>query len=588
MSFRYFPASLFVLLVSPVLFTACGRKDSGPPPHYAVIGFENLSGDASLDWVSRGASEFLSRSLQEAMKNGAGDVLSPDAIARSSQSLGEHAANVPGESASRSGAIAAGASLIIGGYIERTPAGVRIAASEENVATRQTVRTLSATASSPFTALNQLAHRFSDKAGPPPTSNPEAFQLYNTALAGAPSAAPPLLERAVALDPAFGRAWLTLARTLVVLHDPSGASAAFERARAQKLAPIDRAWLDFEEAAFGGDRTARLAAMRKVSELDTGDTALTRTLAENEIAAGNFPQAAAAWKRLVANIPGDTNAWNQLGYTLGWSGDYPGALAALREYARLRPAEANPLDSQGDVHYWFGKFADAAASYSAAAAKVPGFLNGGEFYKAAWARFLAGDKTGAEALFGKFREAREKANDPSIIILAGDWLYRTSRPKEAIALLRDALQKDSATGSPAIHAGIAAQLAVWDLLAGERAAAFRDAADIGASTVSPGELLVRFAAMPSAPVSEWEARAAHFVPSPALAGLRSSALGYALILDGKKQAALPVWEEIVKQSLGNDFFSRAILTRLKGQPVEHSAPPDPGNVNQFASVLSRL
>jgi tetratricopeptide (TPR) repeat protein len=325
--------------------------------------------------------------------------------------------------------------------------------------------------------------------------------------------------------------------------------------------------------------------MWKVFELDTGDTSLARSLAENETSAGNFTQAAAAWKRLTSANPGDANAWNQLGYTLCWSGDYAGALAALREYARLRPAEANPLDSQGDAHYWFGKFSDAAASYSAAAAKIPGFLNGGDFYKAAWARFEAGDKAGAEALFGKFRERREKANDQSIEIFAGDWLYRTGHPKEAVALLRDASGKE---GTPAIHAGISAQLAVLDLLAGDRAAAFKDAAEIGASTVTPGELLVRFAAMPSAPVSEWEARAARFFAAPAFAGLRASALGYALILDGKKQAALPVWQEIVNQSPANDFFARAVLTRLKDQPVEHSAPPDPVNLNPFAAVLSQL
>ena len=70
--------------------------------------------------------------------------------------------------------------------------------------------------------------------------------------------------------------------------------------------------------------------------------------------------------------------------------------------------------------------------------------------------------------------------------------------------------------------------------------------------------------------------------------LRASAIGYALILDGKKQAALPVWEGIVTQSPGTDFFSRSILARLKGQPLEHAIPPDAVNLNQFAAVLDKL
>jgi hypothetical protein len=70
--------------------------------------------------------------------------------------------------------------------------------------------------------------------------------------------------------------------------------------------------------------------------------------------------------------------------------------------------------------------------------------------------------------------------------------------------------------------------------------------------------------------------------------LRSAALGYALILDGKRQAAIPIWETIVKQSPGTDFFSRAVLKRLKGEPLEHSAPADPTNVNPFAAILETM
>lgn len=588
---------LALVLSLSALLAACGHKDSGPALHYAFVGFENLSGDAALDWVCRGASEFLSRSLQSAMPgNGAGGkagvVVSPEAMERSSQTLGAHPANAPGISAARSGALIAGANRIVTGYVERTAAGVRITASEEDAVTHQAVLTLSATASSPFEALNQLAHRFSDKAGPPPTNNAEALRLYCTALAAPATEAPPLLERAVALDPAFGRAWIALARSSVSLDGRDHVLEVIAQARAQKLAPLDQAWLDVEDASVRSDRTGRLEAMRKASELDPGDTGLGRNLAGIETAAGNFSQAAAVWKRLTVNNPEDTDAWNQLGYTLCWSGDYAGALAALREYARLRPAEANPLDSQGDVYYWFGKFGDAAASYSAAYAKVPGFANGEDLYKGAWARFRTGDKAGADILFGKFREVREKAHDPSIDILAGDWLYRTGREEEAAALLRDALRKasenDAPPGSSAIRAGIAAQLAVWDLLAGDRAAASKDVADGGTSGFTPGDLLVRFAVMPSASASEWETRAARILAAPQLAGLRPAALGYALILDDKKQAALRVWEEIVKESPGTDFFSRAILARLKGQRPEHTPPPDPGNLNEFAAVLDKL
>ena len=266
-------------------------------------------------------------------------------------------------------------------------------------------------------------------------------------------------------------------------------------------------------------------------------------------------------------------------------------LVLWRRFASTRacgPQDANPLDSQGDVHYWFGKFAEAAASYAAAYAKAPAFLTGGELYKAAWAKFLAGDKAGADASFAKFSEAREEANDQQIDLFTGDWLYRTGRQKEARALLTASAKKAAQAGPPALRAVISDQLALWDALAGNRAAAAKEIAESGTSANTPSYLIIRFAVMPTASVSEWEARAAHLLAAPQLAGLRATAIGNALILDGKKQAEIPVWEEIAKQSPGIDVFPRYMVERLKGQPMEHRSPPDPVNLNEFNALLDQL
>jgi tetratricopeptide (TPR) repeat protein len=580
---------LSVLLVIAALSTACSSKESGPPPKYAFLGFENLSGDASLDWAARGAGEFLAGSLRDAMRSAGGDkspVLSSDAVARAGQPLGAHPANAPGTSAARDSAIVAGATRIVGGYLERAPGGVRITASEEDASSHQTIRTLSATAASPFDALSHLAHDFSAQAGPPATRNAGAFRLYSSAL-GLPAAnAVPLLAQVVQLDPDFGRAWVLLARTWVVLGDRTHAQDVITQARSHRIPAIDQAWLDFESAAIGNDRSASLAAMSKVANLDPSDGVLARALADADTAAGQFADAVNVWRRLTKDSPGDVNVWNQLAYTLSWSGDYAGALAAVDEYARLRPNDANPLDSRGDIQYWSGKYADAANSYTAANAKTPGFLDGGELYKAAWAEFLAGDKTAADALLNRFRDVREKAKDPTIDLFAASWFYRTGRAQDAVALLRKTPAPDAPPISPIIRAEIASQLAVWDLLAGDRASASKDVAAGGTTGLTSNDLLIRFATLPSVPAAEWETRAAHIAPQ--LAALRNPALGYALILDGKKEAALPVWEEIVKQSPGTDFFARTILARLKGAPVDHAVVPDPVNPNPFAAIPDKL
>jgi tetratricopeptide (TPR) repeat protein len=587
------------IALASVCLAACGsfggaHKEAGPPPRYAVLGFENLSGDASLDWVSRGAPEYLARTLRDALVSDspAASFVGSETLVRTGQRLGSHPGGAPGESTSRSAAVAAGVNRILSGYFERTSTGVRITASEEDVTTHRTVLTESAVAGSAFAALGELSHELSTKSESPATGNAEAFRIYCSALEGPAADATGLLEQAVALDPAFGQAWVVLAQTYAALGDKSRAEGVIEKALLQKLPPVDRARLDFEDASLRGDRTGVLASMRKVFSLSSSDIDFGRSLADAETAAGNFSQAAAIWSRATAATPEDTNAWNQLGYTRCWSGDYPGALAALREYARLRPKDANPFDSQGDVHYWFGKYADAAASYEAAYAIAPAFQLGGDLYKAAWSKYFAGDRAGAETLFGKFRSAREQAKDPSIILFTGDWLYRTGQSKEAIAQFREALARGG-TLPPAVRAGIAAQLAVWDLLSGDRAAGARDVSSGGTTGVSAGDLLARFAAMPTASAAEWEVRAGQGIAAPGLnpaqlAMLRLTAVGYALILDGRKEAAIPVWEQIVKQSPGTDFLARTILTRLRGQPPGHMAPPDALNVTPFASILGTL
>ena len=67
--------------------------------------------------------------------------------------------------------------------------------------------------------------------------------------------------------------------------------------------------------------------------------------------------------------------------------------------------------------------------------------------------------------------------------------------------------------------------------------------------------------------------------------MRALAVGYALLLDGKRQEALPVWKELSEKSRGNDFSIREIYPRLRGEQPKITQPPDPASVNPFAPVL---
>jgi tetratricopeptide (TPR) repeat protein/TolB-like protein len=554
----------------------CGEKAVGPPPRYAVLRFENLSGDAALEWTGRAASEVLTRTLSGALD---GPVLARTALARLSGVLGARPASVPGISTERTTAEAAGATHLIAGYIVKSGTGVQINATDTDLVTGKVVRTFSVSGESPLKALTNLSTAFSPKAGKPQTTNAEALRLYCISREETADRALPDLEKAVSADPNFGDAWVALVESQELRGNRPGAEAALAKARLQKLEPLDAAYLDFQASTLQGDPDAILVALKRVSDLSPGDTVLIRSLAELQTNKGQFAEAAASWKKLRKVIPNDQDALNQMGYSLAWSGDYAGAVAAMQDYARIRPGEPNPFDSLADVHYMYRKYAEAARIYQENHAKFPDFLEGGELYKAAWAKFMAGDRKGADTVFAQYRKLREKA--PGTPLVSADWLFRTGRRKEGLAELRSRVEETEDNGE---KLSLLNQLAVWELLEGDRVAAERDSKAAGNPT-SAAAFLIRFCTLSSTTATEWQARANQMQLAPELNALRKLALAYALVLDGKKPAALPLWKELSEASKPVDFPMRAAWTLLKGEQPKLALVPDPRAINAFAAVM---
>ena len=426
----------------------------------------------------------------------------------------------------------------------------------------------------PVPAISQLAHEIAPAAAPYLTSSPEALRLYVTGLEKPPAEAVAYLEQALQKDPDFGPAWVTLVNLANARGDRADALALIARTSAKKIDPLHRANLDLLRATLTGDRTQRIEALRRLSVLSPADPSLMRSLAELEIASGRFTDAARDWSKLASAAPEDSDLLNQEGYARAWGGDFGGALRALRQYAQLKPADPNPLDSAGDVNYMYRKFPDAAESYLHANAKSPQFLAGGELYKAAWAQYKAGDQAKADASFRQFRAVREKAGGTGLNVFEADWLYRTGRRKQAVEMLR----KDPASPT------VSSQLAIWDLLAGDRAAAAKEFAGV-AQVPSAAVLIARFASLPSASAPEWQARSEKTIHGNGAEGVRNLALALALILDGKRDAARPVMEKIVESGPSTDFFTGALLAKLRGEQPKLELLPDPLSVNQVRALV---
>ncbi|HYA16294.1 MAG TPA: tetratricopeptide repeat protein [Bryobacteraceae bacterium] len=577
------PAGRFLLLLLIAAGIGCSRKTDEPKPHYAILRFENLSGNPSLDWTGRAASEILTVSLAGALD---GPVIDAPAMERRASALGARPPSAPGISAERAAALLAGATRLVSGYVTSVDGKVRVTAVLENPGTGKTLRTLSAEDASPAAALRSLSRQFSPSAKPYLSSDEKAIRLYTTALDEDPARIDRReeeLREALASAPNFGPGWLALVQAQVAKGDQKGAEEAVKEARSHQLDPVSIATLDEEDAELRGDKAAVIAAQRRLVALSPGDTALLRGLAEREMAEGQFAQAAADWKQLSDALPGDASLLNTLGYARAYAGDYQGAVQAFDRYGARRPADPNVEDSRGDLAYEFRKFRDAASHYMQAYAKDPNFLRGGDLYKAAWAKFRGGDKAGADASFAQFKTAREKLNDPTFVLIEADWLYRTGRQPQAIALLRKtAADPDTAAQVRSIAFS---QLAIWDLLAGDRAKAKADA-DASGTPSSPPLAITHFVVLPSASAEEWKNRASHMLPG--IGQLRETALAYALLFDGKPKEALPYWQAAVKSTPATDFYSRTVVAALEGKKPANEMIPDPNAVNQFAGLLTRF
>ncbi len=570
-----------LLLAAALILGSCSKPPAGPPPGLVVVRFENLSDDRSLEWLGRGAAEVLTTTLTGAVE---GTVISTAAISRLEAAQGGRPVVAPGISTQRGASVLSGAKRIIFGTFHKTPAGsVRFELTEQEFPSGKIIRNLSETGPATLDTLLKLSRQVSPAVHPYLTSSTDALRAWVQAVELPPAEAATLLRQAVVADPGFGPPWLALVRIVNGSGDATEALRLVNQALALKLDRLTLATLKLDKATFESDEPGRASALAEIIEASPGDTPLLRQLAQARSSAGQFADAATLWQKLTVALPDDPDGWNQLGYNRAWAGDYLGAVAAMREYARIRPTDPNPDDSIGDIHFMYRKFTEAANSYQASITKMPFFEGGASLYKGAWAKYYAGDKAGADKLFAQFRTEHEKKGTPNLDIFEADWLYRTGRQQQAVTFLREAVLKlDKVDAQVACYE----ILVVWDLLAGDREAAAKDAKAVGQPRAASAAI-IQFVALPSAPVAEWLARAEKMLPGPQLAGIRNLAVGYAILLDGKRAEAIPVWDRIITTVPPGDFPLHALYARLKGNQPKLAVVPSQLTVNQFAALIDK-
>jgi tetratricopeptide (TPR) repeat protein len=264
-------------------------------------------------------------------------------------------------------------------------------------------------------------------------------------------------ERAVAIDPDFGTAWLDWVQKLAATGNTPQATETAQRALARPTlrSPVDRARIRFETAVLRKDAAARERALVELARLEPADEAASLALAQAEFNARHFRDAAAQYRNLLRLDPANAAAMNSLGYAEAYSGELDAARKSFEEYGQQPGQKTNSLDSLGEAFFVNGRFTDAEKYFMAAYQSNPSFLGGADLLKAAYARWLAGDLVSADASMKSYLEFRAKLHDPLIVWREASWDFTTGRGEQAIAKLQNAPpnQKDLAEKQTAVWRG---------------------------------------------------------------------------------------------------------------------------------------
>jgi TolB-like protein/Flp pilus assembly protein TadD/DNA-binding winged helix-turn-helix (wHTH) protein len=264
-----------------------------------------------------------------------------------------------------------------------------------------------------------LSSDLAQRVAQPPTTHPEAFDLYLAGLAKmqGPASAAQLAEaddsfrRALAQDPKFALAYAGLCQRYNIGYEQTRDAALVTQAeaacgqalklddslrevsaalghlylvsgrsaQAQKIFldatstdPGDAdAYIGLGEAYEGQQRTADAErAFREAIEVEPTYWSAHTSLGNFLFRHGRAGAAAASYRRATELIPASPLAFNNLGAALEMSGDFQGAAAAYERSLALEPTRS-AYSNSGTVYYFLGRFADAARTFTRATEIAP-------------------------------------------------------------------------------------------------------------------------------------------------------------------------------------------------------------------------
>ena len=279
--------------------------------------------------------------------------------------------------------------------------------------TREIQSTLKVTSAAPAAGVAEVS-----------SSSIEAYRLYTEGLRAAnnlrSAEARGLLEKAVAIDPAFASAYYVLEDVTRFVGDTAASERYREKVRENisRLPERQRLVLEADALHHREGQPAKAAELLEalVSRYPDEQDAYEH-LAHAYEDLGQPDKQLAVRERLVKAIPASGSGHNLLGYAYLSAGRYPEAIREFETYARLNPTEPNPYDSLAEAYLITGQPEKAAESYARALGIQPSFY------------YSHNGRAIAFAMLGRYPDALQEAallekglSDAGVPVTLARWL----------------------------------------------------------------------------------------------------------------------------------------------------------------------
>ena len=360
--------------------------EPGTKRSIAVMFFENRTGDKSLQWLQKGLTEMLIRSLSQSPSL---NVLSIDRLFEIMERLNRegNGAAVDLDMAAVVAEEANVEAVLFGQVVRRGDSlqiRVKVKDPEESGILKETsvngeglenlfsmVDELTSKIRSDLNVTFEKSDR-SKSIAELTTNSLDAWQHYAAAIElrnqFLPMESAEELTKALAIDSNFVAANIQLYQ--LSKHDAHSDEPVrlIKRLKAlkDKATPRERYQIDIIEAVVNNDAIALLEALQDWVKDHPDDVEANYSIGEVYSSWNNHDLALEYLHRAIDVDPKYKLAYNRLGYEYAGIGDYDKSLEYLNKYRSLAPEEHNPYDSLGDIYFRMGDYKRAEKNFKKA------------------------------------------------------------------------------------------------------------------------------------------------------------------------------------------------------------------------------